>query len=396
MAMPDSSQNSGRKTRLRQWSRHALKSAALHLPAVSRVFDERDAGRRALASAERDLTSADARAATLAADRDALAAAHGALIANRDALIADRDALAAALEAERLARAQAAEAPPAPQRLGWEGAPDLETKGLFIVGHARSGTSILLEALNDSPEMFLLGEANLHQHGLMPRFAEWYNAMHREFGNPPGKSSYCPPLAGAEANGVECLDALARRHVFVGEKLAFRDVTLGYHPDGFFDFQASHFFNAHYVCVIRDPIAVLRSSAVMFGPEWQDRYARSYLRTLLLILSLYRTFPKVSVLVHERISAGSFRALGGRLGLDLSGSAAYYRSALQASGRVQAEALPPGPLLLRSLFERVCDLFSPDTLRDTSKLDLLRLHADVQQEHAAVDMPHQAIAQMAK
>src|SRR5204862_6445007 len=67
----------------------------------------------------------------------------------------------------------------------------LEKQGLFVVGHARSGTSILMQALNTSPDIFLLGEANLYVEGLRIGFPRWFNDMHRQFGNTLGKGSYC-------------------------------------------------------------------------------------------------------------------------------------------------------------------------------------------------------------
>jgi hypothetical protein len=346
---------------------------------MRRLFDERDQARCALLASERDLKAM----AWLASDREAQAVA----------LAGERDALALEIASERASRIRPEPHAPVLPARGWEAARHLESKCLFIVGHARSGTSILLEALNDSPEVFLLGEANLHQHGLMPHFAEWYNLMHIQMGNPPAKYSYCPLLESPAANGVECMEALALRYAFVGEKIAFRDVALGYNPEAFFEFQARYFLNANYVCVLRDPLSVLQSSAEMFGAGQLDLYARSYLKNLLLIANLYRVFPKVNVLVHERISADTFRALGERLGLDLSGSSAYYREDLQARRQPKINAPFFGVEVLSSMYERFCDVFSPDTLRAVSALKLISLQRALQIECAARAEPNEAISQ---
>lgn len=254
----------------------------------------------------------------------------------------------------------------------WQDAAHLETRSIFIVGHARSGTTILLEALNDNPDIYLFGEANLHQNGLKSQFADWYNRMHFEFSNAPSKSTYCPALAGPEANGVDCLIALGQRFRFIGEKVAFRDVSMGYDPNAFFKFHAQNFLFSHYVCVVRNPASVIRSNLLMFPGVEPRIYARSYLNIMLLILNLYRTFPKVNVLVHERISDLVFRRLGEQIGLDLNSSGAYYIKSKQNIEKDNVKELQSANIsMLNDFYDCFCDIFSPDTLRTKSPIDLL-------------------------
>lgn len=73
--------------------------------------------------------------------------------------------------------------------------PAIEKQGLFVIGAARSGTTVMQNALNDSCEIFLFGEPVFHEDAGAPDFSLRYNAMHRAWGNQENKSSFCPPLS---------------------------------------------------------------------------------------------------------------------------------------------------------------------------------------------------------
>jgi len=252
----------------------------------------------------------------------------------------------------------------AARHLQWKDLPHLEKQGLFVVGHARAGTSILMQALNTSPDIFLLGEANLHVEGLRIGFPRWFNEMHRQFGNTLAKDSYCPMMADPDANGPETLQWLGQRFRYVGEKVAFRSETLGYSPIGFFEFHTRHFFTSHYICIVRNPADVLKSNDDMFKPENLAIYADSYLQTLQLILELVATFPNVTVLFHENINQATFDTLGEWLSVDLNSAFALYEGHYQKEGR-WGEDNAHLPLIdtLIDAHRRVREVFSRDTLR---------------------------------
>jgi hypothetical protein len=252
----------------------------------------------------------------------------------------------------------------AAKHLQWKDVPHLEKQGLFIVGHARSGTSVLLQALDTSPDIFLLAEANLYVEGLRTDFSRWFNDMHRQFGNTLWKGSYCPATAQDDANGPETLQWLAQRFRYVGEKLAFRSETLGYNPAAFFEFHARHFFTSHYVCIVRNPADVLKSNDDMFKPENLAIYADSYLQTLVLILELVDTFPNVLVVFHENIDQATFATIGAWLGVDLTSAFALYEGHYQKEGRWGGDNahLPMIDKLIEA-HARMRRVFSPETLR---------------------------------
>lgn len=261
-----------------------------------------------------------------------------------------------------VARAEAEAA----SHLQWNDVPHLEQQGLFVVGHARSGTTVLMHALNSARDIFLLGEANLMVEGLKPGFARWYNQMHAGDGKPKTKDTFCPIAPSDDANGVETLNWLSQRFRYVGEKMAFRSESLGYDPSRFFEFHARNFFLSHYVCVIREPADVLKSSREMFKPHDLAIYADSYLRNLELILALNETMPNVYVLFHESINQRTFDVLGKKLQLDLSGvyEASYAKQYQDSALRSADHTGLPRLMMLRTAHQMMRDAFSPETLRE--------------------------------
>ena len=69
---------------------------------------------------------------------------------------------------------------------------DLEDRSIFIVGCARSGTTILWKALNCSDDIFLLSETNPYRNGWKANFVDTYNYKHERLGNQKQKSLYLP------------------------------------------------------------------------------------------------------------------------------------------------------------------------------------------------------------
>lgn len=360
--------------------RHALKLLLRRVPGFAGMFRRREQLReqaRTIETMRTALAQADAEKAAAVRQREQAEAEKWDAIRQREQAEearwqavrereqADEAKVKAIHERDQVAAMRAdAAAASHPQ---WKDVPHLERQGLFVVGHARSGTSILMHALNSSRDIFLLGEATLMGEGLKPGFARWYNQMHANDGKPRTKDTFCPIAPSDDANGVETLNWLSQRFRYVGDKMAFRSESLGYDPWGFFEFQARNFFLSHYVCVIRNPADVLRSNREMFKPHDLSVYADSYLHTLELILALSDTMPNVYVLFHESINQRTFDVIGEKLQVDLSGLyEANYSKRFQVSALQGADpALLPWLIMLGSAYEMMRDAFSPDTLRET-------------------------------
>ena len=205
-------------------------------------------------------------------------------------------------------------------------------RGLFVIGHARSGTTVLQAALNEAREIFLFGEAELQHDPGTPDFRARYNRMQRSFGNQETKGSYCPALFDGDARWDAYLAALLDNYRYVGAKLVINPDGAAANADRLFDFATRHFYRAHYVFCFRNPIDVVCSTqglSVYQGLPPQD--TRTILAANLDVIRLYlrmlRNVPNVHVVFHEAVSPLLFETLGNRLGLELGHACRYYSEA---------------------------------------------------------------------
>jgi Sulfotransferase family len=200
-------------------------------------------------------------------------------------------------------------------------------RGLFVIGHARSGTTILADALNTSDDVCCLMEPYFYRSIDLANFAESFNSMHRGFGNPPIKGYWTPGFGGATGRGV--IRNLRETYRYVGEKLAFRQREKDYDPDRFFAFAMEEFPKSPFVCVIRDPVKVTSSVIDMFensnfGAETIAGVVRSQLDTYMLILRLALIVPSCFLLVHETIDSRVLEILGSHLAINLERAGHLY------------------------------------------------------------------------
>ena len=205
----------------------------------------------------------------------------------------------------------------------------LDRQGLFVIGAARTGTTILQNALNDSADVFLLGEPAFHHDPGTADFAERYNARHRAWHNQENKSSHCPRFFDGDDSWHAYLHHLARLYRRVGSKIVVNPEDADAEVAKIFDFHSRHFYRSHHLFTFRHPLDVLvsvRTLAAWSNHEGADH--ASILRSFHLVVQLYlrmlRNLPHVSAVFHEGIDAQTFQALGRALGVDLHGAAAYY------------------------------------------------------------------------
>jgi hypothetical protein len=232
-----------------------------------------------------------------------------------------------------------------PDRLppGWEAT---RGRGLFVIGHARTGTTALQNALNAHPDIFLLGEPDFHLRRFPRDFARRYNAWHRSNRNQETKSTYCPPFFHRGARWDAYVLRLLEHYRYVGAKLVL-DPGDELSHDLLQEFLARRFYDATFVFTFRDPGAVADSLGQLaelfrFPPRSMAEVLAAYLSVMLLYMRMARTFPAVFALFHEDASAASLAGLGTQLGLDLSCAAPYYRAERvtprPATGHARADA----------------------------------------------------------
>ncbi len=199
---------------------------------------------------------------------------------------------------------------------------------LFVIGAARSGTTVLQNALNDSPDIFLLGEPDLRG-DTGPGFAARYNARHRAWGNQETKSSFCPAILPQDASWRDYFQALDGRYRWVGAKLVVNPIRPAEDLADLFDFHCRHFYDARYIFTFRDPLATALSTRdLQLLSRGESDGMQAIMRNVADVVSLYvrmlRNLPHVRAVFHEDLNAQVFEGLQAWLDVPLAAGAAYY------------------------------------------------------------------------
>lgn len=187
--------------------------------------------------------------------------------------------------------------------------PECQRRMLFVVGAARSGTTAMQTALNASPEVFLLGEANLFRENLKPGFQRRYNDRQRAIGLPPSKEASCP-LAGPETGTwVEAFAGLLSQYRLVGEKVAFG----AFQPDRlvseFLAFHRRHFAEAAYVLMFRNPSDAILSPRRVWGIQQLEPWVMSYIVAVRGLIRMRINFPRTVPVFLEAIQPSTSKAI---------------------------------------------------------------------------------------
>lgn len=175
-----------------------------------------------------------------------------------------------------------------------------ERQGLFVIGSARSGTTLLAETLNLSPQVFLLEEAFLYRDAKEPEFCSFFNRRHREYGNYKAKGRYLPYFGGREHTAWDLLCLLAQRYRYVGEKVAMGPWIDW--DEALLEFQGAYFYHAHYVLTFRRPTEVVWSMVKKFRENPPRHHLQCWLRAFRVCVDFLATFPRVYAVFHDRFS----------------------------------------------------------------------------------------------
>jgi tetratricopeptide (TPR) repeat protein len=181
---------------------------------------------------------------------------------------------------------------------------------IFITGHARSGSSILLEILNSSPEVFVLDEAELYWFRETIGFAEYFNGRATFL----AKGTFIPSCVPPEARGDEILAGLGKYFRLTGDKVA-----LG--PDRpeqvhLFHYLTGQHLDAFHVFTVRRPDAALVSMHRMFPEIGADALIGLWLDAVSLMACCLSVIPKSYVVPLERLSEEILHRLAALIGIE--------------------------------------------------------------------------------
>ena len=176
----------------------------------------------------------------------------------------------------------------------------LDKQGLFILGCARSGTTILARSLNRSPDVLLLEEANLFLLNGVCDFVSYFNKHHASMGNRCLKGTYLTPPLASEDGPMATLLRLGSQYRLIGEKVA-----LGPHDyppnwsQAYLDIQGKFFFHAKYLHIMRTPVESIWSQHKMFPDRPISRLFEIWLKSIALSLDAYHIFPNSKILFFD-------------------------------------------------------------------------------------------------
>ena len=199
----------------------------------------------------------------------------------------------------------------------------LARRCLFVMGFARSSTTITLEILNTAPNALLLGEANFFQPREAPRWRDWYNTQHVSFRNQATKSAYTPDFVPDRLHTWwEWMEAAAAHYDVLGDKVAFSSNHLaGSGPEAISRFFEARFFGAKYVFLLRNPIDTLLSMAKLAGIDNDVALmceCRAWLRYVQLWADWVRNFPHTLTLIADDFGPQTVADLASFTGLALN------------------------------------------------------------------------------
>jgi len=210
-------------------------------------------------------------------------------------------------EREERTRRESAERP---AKLSADELRAIERQGVFVVGSARSGTTILSDVLNVSRDVYMLQEACFFCSEQSAKFvgrdkydfAAEFNNRHVSYGNPRDKGTYVPTAETPDRTPLEFMNRMRDRYRYVGDKLAFGPEPhyMGEHWESdFLAYHARYFYHSHYFITIRAPHEALWSMHKMFPDRPIAGLFEAWLRTLRTVLELYLAFPNTHLLVLE-------------------------------------------------------------------------------------------------
>ena len=231
---------------------------------------------------------------------------------------------------------------------------------------------MLCDCLNLSPDVFLLGEANLSLHHNCDNFVDAYNNQHRQFKNPKRKGLFAPPYRLPEKGGFNFLFRINRHYKFVGEKIAF-----GPHgefnnlpfQEVFFNFHARYFYFSNYILIMRRPTECIWSMLKMFPDRSLDELFDCWLRTIQIQIEAFYTFPNCYVIFYENLSVQTVMNLCSLIGVNINISQGFFREEYQYS--LLGEDEVPEKLSQYSemclacerIFQQVKNEFDPETFK---------------------------------
>lgn len=228
----------------------------------------------------------------------------------------------------------------------------IERQGVFVVGCARSGTTILSDCLNVSRDVYMLQEGfffnSAREASLVGEehfdFAKVFNERHVQYRNQRAKGTYVPTAETPDRTPLELLNRFRSRYRYVGEKLAFGPAPHRFSEqweDDFLTYQARHFYHSQYFITVRAPHETIWSMHKMFPDREFAQLFEAWLRALRTALDLYIALPNTQIFLLEWLDEGLVRRIAETLQIEIPLPRRMLGRFAQQSSLADGELIPP-------------------------------------------------------
>jgi hypothetical protein len=196
----------------------------------------------------------------------------------------------------------------------------LQSRMLFIIGHARSGTSALFELMNYHPELLLLFESNSFLPRMRRNFAENFSSRMAAVRPAIRKGYFCAPPVSGPDHPFTVLPALLEHYRLVGEKIALspRENPFVSCPVALcLNYYAQHFPFAKYIFLARTPFEATEALRRILPRADLAEILRLYAAYMAGMIQFQSVLPSSRVLFMEDFEHLNSAALNRLVGLDI-------------------------------------------------------------------------------
>lgn len=187
---------------------------------------------------------------------------------------------------------------------------------VFVVGSARSATTILAEIINMQQDCFVMMEDNPFINHYMADYVTWYRNMTQEAGSKMAKGFYLPSFCSRNIGWAKTYLLLKENYRVVGGKIAF-----GPHDywenvqSNFLDFYISIFPNATYFGCLRHPVDCIESMTIMFKDRSLKKLLETWIYSALYLVYLSCLVDRFFLIINERLSEKFINHIMGQSGV---------------------------------------------------------------------------------
>lgn len=178
---------------------------------------------------------------------------------------------------------------------------EVSPRSLFIMGPARSGTTVVCQSLNSRPDIHITAEANF-SFAFNNNFSESFSQRHKRQGKRPSKITFAPNFSGERINfWQDFLIEMSRHYQWVGDKIALSSID----PEIYLkiiQFHLRFFYQSKYIFIFRKPSETIISTQKLLGNSNLLVYCYSWLMTVKLWCKMVRVFPYAITIFHQDLN----------------------------------------------------------------------------------------------